>query len=203
MKQYSAELQAALAADALVARDFLWVEPLSRDTGARIGWGAWSGSGSVLAEVASPIGGNVFRTFTGAGDLVSMTDFQMVAGLEVQTINVTLAGIGAQSEALVRGYDAKLAPIEIYRGYFSPESQRIIGAAQPLFLGFVDKVDIITPEEGGESVIALTCANHVQELMRQGTSTRSDADQKLRDPNDDFYNHSASVGTWQVIWKSS
>lgn len=201
MKNYPAAIMDALAAGALVPRDFLWIEPRNRSTGARMSWGAWSDLGTVSAQVNDPVSGVVSRSFEGAGSLVAVDDVSMVAGLVVQTLSIQLSGIAAESEALIRGADVRLAPVSLFRGYLSPETMRLAAPAQAVFLGFVDQVSLTTPEEGGESAIALTCANHVQELTRKGTATRSDADQRQRDAGDAFFSHAATVGTWQIKWQ--
>ena len=203
MKSYPTAITNALAADTLSPRDFLWIEPRNRDTGQRIGWGAWSDLGTVSVDVDDPVQGTVLRQFEGAGTLVEVSRLTMVAGLSVQTVNITLSGVSEHAETLVRQHDARLAPVQLYRGWLDPDTQRLFAPAKARFLGFVDAVDIQTPEESGISKIVLSCASHVQELTRKGTATRSDADQKRRNPADQFFSHAASVGTWQIKWKQA
>ena len=203
MKNWPQAVLDALDAGTLVPRDFIWVEPRDRDTGDAVSWGAWSDLGDITLTVNDPILGPVMRTFEGAGSLVQVSSIQIVGGLEVQTATVTLSGVAEQAERLVRQYDARFAPIQMYRGYLDPVTMRAAAPPEPLFVGFVDDAPINTPAEGGDSTIVLTCASHAQELTRKGTSTRSDADQKLRNPDDDFFLHAATVGTWDVKWKAA
>lgn len=203
MRADPAAVTAALADGALVPRDFLWIEPRNRDTGARTGWGAWSDLGTISADVADPIDGVVLRVFDGGGSLIEVTPFSQVAGLSVQTIQIKLASTLDHAEVLVRQYDARLAPVSLYRGFLDPDTMRLVAPAQARFLGFVDSADIQTGAEGGESQIVLSCASHVQELTRKGTATRSDADQRRRDASDRFFEHAADVGTWQIKWNAS
>lgn len=201
MRSLSPAVTAALAAQSLVMRDFLWIVARDRTTGDPVEWGAWSDFGNVTAEVIDPLTGNtVERTFEGAGSLVQVGAVPLVAGLTVQSVPIRLAPTAAGAEQLVRGYDVQRAPVQLFRGIFNPATMRLVAPAVPRFLGFVDDVQIDTPAEGGEGGISLTCVSHVQELTRSSTAKRSDADQRLRSATDGFFQHAATVGTWQIWW---
>lgn len=204
MRQLSGQVQALLAADALVPRDFIWIEARRRDTGDAVTWGAWSDLGAVDAQVIDPVTGDVVtRTFEGAGALVEVGAVTQTAGLEVQVVTLTLNDLADGAERLVREYDARRARLELFRGFLDPVSLLLPAPAVPRFVGFVDEAPIVTPESGGTGSITLTCAGHPQELTRKGTATRSDADQRRRAPGDAFYQHAASVGTWDIKWGGS
>jgi len=201
MRSLSANVQAALEAGALVPRDFLWIVARDRSTGDPAPWGAWSGAGTVEADVIDPAtGSTVSRTFEGAGSLVQVGAVPMVAGLTVQVVEIRLSQIAAGAEQLVRGYDVRRAPVQLFRGFLDASTQRLVAPAVPRFLGFVDEADVQSPAEGEEGAIVLTCASHAQELTRASPARRSDADQRGRVSTDGFYRHAATVGDWTIFW---
>lgn len=201
MRTLATEVTDALAAGALVPRDFVWITARNRDTGAAQSWGAWSGLGNITADVINPADGQtVTRAFEGAGSLVTVGQVPMVTGLTVQTVQIQLSQIAAGAEQLVRGWDARRAPVQLFRGFLDPATMLLVSPAVCRFTGFVDEVPIVTPAEGGEGSITLICASHAQELTRGFTHKRSDADQRTRSATDGFYRHAATVGTWQIFW---
>jgi hypothetical protein len=197
----SSALSGALSASAIAPRDFLWITARDRDTAEPVTWGAWSDVGTISAEVAdAETGLTVSRVFEGAGSLISVGQVQMVSGLEVQAVSVVISQITPHAEQLIRGYDARRAKVELYRGFLDTQTMRLVGPALPVFSGFLDEAPIVTPKENEEGSITLVCASHAQELTRSSTAKRSDADQRLRNAEDAFFQDAATVGTWQVFW---
>lgn len=201
MRYLSAENYSALQARELVARDFLWIVGRNRATGDPFPYGFWSDVGDVSAPVLNPNTGLAeTRNFEGSGTLIQISDIALVANLTVQTITVTMNQIDDAVQNVIRGYDLKQAQVEVYRGLFSPVSRQIVAPAVNRFIGYVDQVDIKTPEEGGEGSITLTCASHSYEFTRYNPSTRSHEDQKRRDANDAFFVDASTVGEWEHFW---
>ncbi len=75
-----------------------------------------------------------------------------------------------------------------------------MAAERPRFIGFVDGVDIVTPAEGEEGSITLSCVSHTQEMTRSNPDTRSDASQRLRSATDDFFADTTVAGEWEIFW---
>jgi hypothetical protein len=201
MKTYNAALQNALAQGVVVPRDFIWITARDRATGDPRPYGFWSGGESVSAPIEDIVTGAVgARIFDGAGGLVSMGPVSMVAGLQVQTATLNLSQIDAAAQQVVRGYDAQRAPVEVYRGYLDPVSNLLVAPAQGRFYGFVDDAQIETPEENGEGLIQMVLAGFEQELTRSNSARRSDPDQRLRDPNDSFFQHVTTVPNWKIVF---
>lgn len=201
MRLRSAALQERLSAHALVPRDFLWVEPRNRDTGARVGLGFWSGLGVISAPVEDPASGaTVTRTYDGAGNLVDLSPIPLAIGTAVQTVTISMSQIAPGAEMAIRGYDLRRARVEIHRGYLDPLSMLLPERAEILFVGFVDDAEIVTPTEGGEGGITLTAAHATQELLRSNAAKRSDADQRRRQSGDGFFRDAPVVGGWTIWW---
>lgn len=193
--------QAAIEADAVVPRDFLWITARNRTTGAAVSHGLWSDAGAFSGAVIDPVSGaTITRQWEGAGGLIEVQDVQMSLGLQVNTVQIVMSQIDTQAEEIVRGLDARRGRVEVYRGWLDPVSMLLVAPAICHFVGFVDAAPIVTPAEGGEGSITLTCASYTQELTRSNSAKRSDADQRLRDPGDAFFQHVATVGDWEINW---
>ena len=191
----------AIASGAVVPRDFLWLVPRNRDTGAEVPIGFWSDAGTVEAIVIDPETDlPVARPYVGAGDLVSVGAVPLAAGFAVQTVPITLSQITPGAAMAVRGYDLRRALVELHRGYLDPVSGLLVGPALPWFTGEIDDAPITTPAEGDEGAIRLTAVSHAQELSRTNPAKRSDADQRERSATDGFYQHAATVGSWRIYW---
>lgn len=200
MRNISTANQTALQNRFLIARDFLWL--VAREgSGAAFPYGFWSGVGDVSAEVLNPDTGQpIARNFEGSGTLIQVSDIIGTSSIQTQNITVEMSQILPEVENIIRGYDLKQARVEIYRGLFSIESRQLVAPALCRFVGFVDTVDINTPEENGEGSVTLTCVSHTQEMSRSNPDTRSDASQRLRNATDNFYQDVATVGETEFFW---
>ncbi|QDP20659.1 hypothetical protein [Bradyrhizobium cosmicum] len=191
----------ALQARRLIARDFVWFVVRDRSTGNPVTDGYWSDVGSISADVIDPeTGSTVTRTFAGAAGLVEISDIPVVSNLTVQTITITLAQAASRVNDLVRTYDCKQGKVQVFRGLFDASTRVMVAPAFPRFAGTIDEAPVTTPKEGETGDVTLTCTGNTQELTRSNPDTRSDASQKLRDPADDFYLHTATVSEWQQYW---
>lgn len=201
MRSQDAATAAALQSGRVVPRDFLWIVPRDRGTGNPMPRGLWSDLGSVSAQVIDPATGDIeARSFTGAGDLVQMSPIALAAGWAVQSVDITFSQVTPEAAQIVRGYDARLAPVQIFRGFLDPVSGLLVAPARCYFVGQVDEAPIETPPEGEEGSITITALSHAQELSRTNPARRSDADQRLRSATDGFFRHAAAAGSWVVHW---
>lgn len=202
MRSLTSGVLAALEARALVARDFIWIIARDRSSPpAEVTDGYWSGLGNITADVIDPeTGSTASRSFDGAGGLISVSDIPMVSNVSVQNVTVSMSQVADAVNDLIRTYDCKQAKIQIFRGLFDPETRDLVDAAQPRFVGFIDRIEVNTPAEGGDGSVVMTCASHTQEMTRSNSDTRSDAQQKLRDATDDFLSDAATIGEWELAW---
>lgn len=201
MRSFSTTLQNALLSRSIVFRDFLWIVARNRETGAPYPYGFWSDVGSVSVQVVNPLNQQaVTREFEGAGTLIQISDIPAVSNLTVQTITIEMSQISPSVADVVRGYDLKQARVEVFSGYFDPDSRALLEPAFCRFQGFVDDAPIKTPKENEVGSITLTCNSHTAELTRANPETRSHDAQLLRDPMDGFFKDAAAVGDWNVDW---
>lgn len=196
----SSEVYSALQARVLVARDFLWFV-VKDSNGDNVYDGYWSDVGTIDAQVIDPdTGGPVTRTWTGSGTMIEIDDIPMVSNLTVQTVDIKLSQYVDRVNDLVRTYRVKQGRVEVFRGHYDPETMNLVAPATPRFVGFIDDIQIITPAEGGEGSVTISCTSHTQEMTRSNPDTRSDASQQLRAPGDDFFADVGVVGEWQMFW---
>lgn len=201
MKIYSANTVAALADRRLMPRDFLTITARDRVTGDPVTVGFWSDLANVDALVIDPdTGAADLRAFKGAGSLIQISDIAAVVGVTVQRVAITMSQLDEQVEAAIRLYDVKQARVEIHTGLLDPDSRKLVDPAEPIFVGFIDQVEIVTPKENEDGAAILTCTSGTQELLRSNPATRSHEDQQTRAPGDAFFKDAAVCGDWDHYW---
>ena len=201
MKSYSTNTVAALAARRLMPRDFLTITARDRTTGDPVTVGFWSDLANVSALVIDPEdGAPKLRDFYGAGSLIGISDIPAIVGVSVETVAITMSQLHDQVEEAIRLYDCKQARVEIHTGLLDPDSRKLVDPAEPVFVGFIDRIEIRTPAEGGEGAAVLTCASGTQEMLRSNPATRSHEDQQIRAPGDAFFKDAAVCGDWDHYW---
>lgn len=198
MKDLAPGYLAALAARSLLARDFLWIVAKDPDNAyAEVAVGFWSDLANVDALVIDPDTRQPdLRSWHGAGGLISISDIPATLQIGVENVTVDMSQLAAQVSLAVRQYHVKQARVQIFRGLLDPTSGQLVSPAEPRFVGFVDKVEVITPSEGEDGRVRLTVASHSQELLRSNPATRSHEDQLTRDASDHFFMDAAVVGDW-------
>lgn len=200
-RSISAENFSAIQQRSLVPRDFIWLIARDRTSGAPVAEGVWSGAGDFTAAVIDPhTGGSQTRQFFGSGALISVGDIALVQGITVQTLTITLSQLDAGINDYVRTFDLKQAEIQIFRGFLDPDTRLLVAPATPRFVGFIDDAPITTPKENTSGGITITATSNTQELTRANSDARSDASQRLRSANDNFYQDVSVVGGWQIFW---
>lgn len=201
MRDIDSATQAALAARALVARDFIQITGKNISTGATETLYLWSDLGTVTATVIDGLTGDATsHDYIGTATLLKIDDVPLTSDVTVRTVTATLSQINSDVTDAVRGADLHQGKVQIHRGLFDPATRELVSNPLPRFVGFVDKCVITTPTEGNDGSIVLTLTSHTQELTRTNTAKCSDADQKRRSSTDNFYQDMAVVGNWQLFW---
>lgn len=201
MREASAEVQAALRARVLQARDFVWITGKTIDTGDPISRGWWQGLDDITAQyVDIDSGATPSRIYGKAGSLLGVDNIPLIADLTARNFAITLSQISQEVADLVRGYNLKLAPVEVHRGLFNPGTNVLVAPVFPRALAFVDDCEILDPAEGNDGQITLTCVSHTLELTRTNSDVRSDSSQQARHAGDRFYKYTGVAGSWPQFW---
>lgn len=196
MRDYDAATAARIAdLGAVVARHLVWIEAKNRDTGATEAAGFWNG----LDERDFTIGGET-RTYTGAGALMSIEPIRAGVGLDVRMHQLALSEITPEVAQAVRGYDARLAPIEVHRALFDPETGALVAEPHRVLVGTVDEISIPDPAEGGSAPLTLTVADASRAGTRALAVRKSDAAQRAVDPTDRGREYAAISGAVKIFW---
>lgn len=191
---------AALQQPNIDSRNFVSLRPKDRETGVRSAFNFWSDGGPYTGRVVDALTGlSEFRAFSGGG-LVSVGSIPRTSDITIRRVEVVLSAIDANAENAFRGYDCRQAPIQVYRGLFTPGTFNQIAAAKPVFVGYIDEAPVITPAEGGAAKVTLQCVSYTVELTRKNPAVRSHESQIARAPGDDFYKDVNSVAEWEVNW---
>lgn len=191
---------AALSGRAVVVRDLVWITAKRRDNGAPVEVGFWFDVGNVQFNVIDGLtGSQVARSFIG-GALRKVGSIENVSDLSVITVEIELVSFDASVEQMMREYDIRLAPVQIYMQMLDPDTMLPVAPARPRFIGFIDEAPIKDNQEGEESSVRLVAASQSMELRRTNTDVRSHASQLLRQPGDGFYKSTATIGERDIAW---
>lgn len=195
----SAVLDHLTARKPLKVRRLIWVAGANRISGAIETMGLWTGDD----HQDFVINGET-RTYFGAGNIISIDGLRRSAGLEVRSVNLTLSSISPEVEMMIRGYDVRLAPVEIHRIYFDPETDQTLGTPLRVFKGWIDKIDLKTPPEGQEADCKVTLVSNARAGTKGLTLKKSDGTQRLRKlpggAEDRFYQYTDIAGDVPVKW---
>jgi len=177
------------------ARLLFWVAARDRDTQQTETLGLWTGDDHLDFEIAGEI-----RTYYGAGTLLGADPLNLTIGLEVRTQRVVFSAIAPEVELALRGYDTKLAPVEMHLAHFDPLSGVLLEEPEPRFKGVIDQLEIITPEAGGEAAATCTLISAAYRLRNTLSLKKSDAALRARAPDDGFRKDTDMTGSIDAVW---
>jgi hypothetical protein len=201
MRDIAAEEIAAIQSPTVVARNMLWVTAKNRSTQADESMGFWNDVMFVTASVKDGrTGAIVNRDFLGVGMALTIGSIPLTSDITIRSVDIDIPYLDSTVAQLVRGYDVRGAPMQLYRGYFDPATRIMVAPAKARFIGYVDGSPIVTPKEGGEGSITLHCVSTTRELTRTSSEVRSRESQLLRSAGDLFYADTGVVGEWTLFW---
>lgn len=176
----------------------IWVRSRAWDTGVIHEGGLWTGA---LARTFTV--GGVVRDYQGAGPVIQISPIVYGIGTSaIQSQTVKLNGLAPEVEVLFRAYNPQQADVEIHR-WRRPGFTEMGGVIERAFKGKIDSMTFTRDASDTEtSVVTYTCTVKLMSSSRAGTRvlhlTRSDASQRLVDPNDEGRKYTASKA--KVAW---
>lgn len=195
MRALPTQLATFLAArpDALRVHTLLWITARNRATGAAETLGLWSGPDHQQFDIGGP------RDYYGAGNLLGLDRITYGTGLDVRMHTISLSALSPEVEQAIRGYDARLAPVEVHGLVVDPVANAMIGTPWLALRGWIDEVEIRTPAAGGEGGIDLRIASASRALTRTLSLKRGDASHQRRS-GDRFRRYAEISGSVSVAW---
>jgi hypothetical protein len=178
----------------LAAYALVWVEARNRTSGLVETLGLWTGAQDRTFTIAGQP-----RSYVGAGGLAGVPPITMQVGLAVRMQQLRLAPVTAEVVQLIRGYDARHAPVEVHVAFFEPRTRTLIEEPTRVFKGYIDAINISEGVSGGESSCEVTVASSARALTRTLPLRRSDEVQK-RKGGDRFRKYADISGSVDVWW---
>lgn len=119
-------------------------------------------------------------------------------GGSAQNITLTLSGVDPEHLALLDADEVRQAPAKVYRLLFDGTGRTLLDAR--IFKR--GRVDDLTVDEtiGGTAAIGVSIESAARGLGRSGKRMRSDADQRLIDPDDGFFKHVSYAATKTIYF---
>lgn len=183
MRQFAAPAMAAIIAGE--ARTGVAVEILASDEPIRV----WSGHGILPldGEEFLPLGDRELAAATGAA-----------LGGVAQNLSLTLSGIEPELLELLDADTVKDAPVRVVSLIFDASGTQLLDH----FVHRRGRVDKVIPREtsGGTASITLEVEGPGRGLGRRTSRMRSDADQRLIDPNDGGMRQVSYAAERQLYW---
>lgn len=186
---YPAVTRGPLAIEVLI-----WVQAKNRETGLPEELGLWTGFEDRAFTIDSEA-----RTYFGAGTVLEVPDLISQAGLGVQMQTAALALVTPEVEQLIRGYDARQAPVEIHLARFDPETNALIDTTRA-FKGWIDEAAVREGVKNGEASLTTRMASSARALTRKVPLRRSDAAHQVAQPGDAFFRYADVSGAVSVWW---
>lgn len=190
-----AEIAHLQARSGVRPRILVWITARNLTTGLPETAGFWSGEDHQEFVIDGET-----RAYVGAGGLLGMDDITAETGIKVRSVDVWLATAAPEVVEAARGYDLRLAPVEIHRVLTDPVSHKAIAAPHRIWAGFVDAAPLVTPAVDGDGGrLTVTCLSAAQALTRGLTGKWSDESMKLRG-SDRLFRWADIGGKVPVYW---
>ena len=171
----------------------VWIQARNRADNTMSSMGLWTGWDNTTISL-----GGAAREFYGAGTLLEIPPLETAIGLDVRDFTISLSAISPEVEQLIRGYDVKFAPIEVYRAEYG-SSENLLGAPERVFKGTVESAPIVTPSIDNTAQVSITAVSTARNLTRYINLTKSDQIQRLRS-GDRFRRYGSIAKEVDVVW---
>ena len=148
----------------------------------------WNGIGDLS------FGGN---TYTGTGDLLSISQITETADIQASGINVSLAGVKSSLIVIAKDHEYQGRPLTVSLGAFDA-SGSLIADPVIVFSGFMDTMTI--SESGQYSTISIAVENKLISFERSKVRRYTAEDQKIDHPTDKGFEFVTAIVQKEIIW---
>ena len=148
----------------------------------------WSGVGDISFDSV---------TYTGLGDLLSISDIKETSDISATGINVSLSGVKSSLIAIAKDQEYQGRELSVRLGAFN-ESGSLIADPVIIFSGFMDTMTIA--EAGTYSTISIAVENKLVAFERSKVRRYTAEDQKIDHPTDKGFEFVTSIVQKEIIW---
>ena len=148
----------------------------------------WSGVGDISFDSV---------TYTGLGDLLSISDIKETSDISATGINVSLSGVKTSLIALAKDQDYQGRELTVRLGAFN-ETGSLIADPVIIFSGFMDTMTIA--EAGTYSTISIAVENKLVAFERSKVRRYTAEDQKIDHPTDKGFEFVTSIVQKEIFW---
>lgn len=173
----------------------LWVTARNRQTGQPEHIGFWTGDDHQEFLVANEV-----RTYFGAGNFIDLPPIQSGAGFQVRQHRIKLAPFTNETRQLMRGYEPRLARVEIHVQPFDIYTGNPLGTPKRMFKGYISEAPEELGPKGGQSYQEIVVVSSARDLTRSLPLMRSGEELKKRNGQDKFRDYSDVAAEWSVPW---
>lgn len=178
-------------------RMLVWISAKNRITNQTETLGLWNGDDHQDFTIDSQV-----RTYYGAGNFISADPLMTQVGLNIRKFNLRVSPITPEMNQVLRGYNPKMAPVQIHSVCYNTDNDNIVGQPFEVFRGWIDKFPIRTPSIGGEGEGSIEMVGYTRILTNRLAIKRSDENQRRRLSTDTFFNDVAITGQVITPWGS-
>jgi hypothetical protein len=148
----------------------------------------WTGYGDLNADG---------KDWQAIGEILGISPNSETADLMAQGMSFTLGGLDTAVISAILNENYKMRPCALYIGALGSDGQPVSSLFQT-FSGRIDTIDI--QEDGQTCTIQINAENRLIDLNRPRLRKITDAEQKLRYPNDDSLAQVALLADKQLDW---
>ena len=148
----------------------------------------WSGVGDLSFDSV---------TYTGLGDLLSISEIKETSDISATGINVSLSGVKTSLIAIAKDQDYQGRELTVRLGAFN-ESGSLIADPVIIFSGFMDTMTIA--EAGVYSSITIAVENKLVAFERAKIRRYTAEDQKIEYPADKGFEFVTSIVQKEIFW---
>lgn len=145
----------------LWVRDYVWFTGKNRDTDALEHVGICSEGVAVTVNVKRPSdGGTEARDYQPGSGLMKIPPIAASMSFEERRLRLTFSRLSPAIINAVRVYNVKGQPIEIHRGFYDPDTMRLVDSAHCRFDGYVRTVRIKKARVGNDGAVTIEIVGH-------------------------------------------
>ena len=136
-------------------------------------------------------------TYTGAGNLLGLSQIDETTKVESRGITLKLSGIPSAMVAIALAENYQDRKITVDIGFFDSTGAIVVSP----FRFFSGKADVMEIQDSGDTAtISLSAENDIIILQRVNERRRTHEDQKLESATDTFFKNVTSLQNQQIVW---